>query len=559
MDQTRKMAVLAILASAATVTADARVMVKTIAYTAEDFSGEYCGAGCGIGIAVSEPSGGATILYSETGEDGTWAEEPIAFTNVCSGRTVHFQISAPNYGTESGVRTVTITPRRGVVVDITGRSATNMFDNTLKTVEGYDVKINDPLYCADDFSFTGSASASGIAVGVYPMGLSAAQFENRNPNFAGVVFNVKDGELLNFAAPVKQVVCDALGGRFAGGGAALTQECSTVYGAMPTAWRSGYRFAGWRLGVGEDAPEAMPGGSLLIECDHTLYAKWEIDSSIMPGGDSVFAWEAIDDDTARITGLLDPARAIDVLVLPDSIGGKAVVEISASAFADSPCGMTRLVLPVFCTRIGMRAFNSISALAEITFADVRRWDAPSLAAKLSIGNHAFSGTDIVSLLLPESVGELGDCAFSSCCRLQDIAILGNPEIGMMPFACSGAETPGVVMRVSPDLAGDVVYASALVQDCSNAAVRSGAVVKRIALTSFSFAGNEIRLGATVDKVSSWGTVDPSAIRIRYSERLGGGSVLMDPASVAANADGSFAVTVRNPDGESGFFQIVYQE
>ena len=94
--------------------------------------------------------------------------------------------------TDGGLK---ITPVEGVVVTITGNTASVIFNGAEQQVKGYDVSINHPLYTEADFSFNGDDVASGINVGKYPMGLSEGDFVNNNPNFADVTFVVEDGQL----------------------------------------------------------------------------------------------------------------------------------------------------------------------------------------------------------------------------------------------------------------------------------------------------------------------------------------------------------------------------
>ena len=90
-----------------------------------------------------------------------------------------------------------ITPYEAeVTVTITGHTDTVTYDTTVHTVEGYDVtKISEPLYTKTDFSFSGTASASGTNADTYPMGLNKDQFKNTSKNFSNVTFIVTDGSL----------------------------------------------------------------------------------------------------------------------------------------------------------------------------------------------------------------------------------------------------------------------------------------------------------------------------------------------------------------------------
>ena len=83
-----------------------------------------------------------------------------------------------------------------VVVKIAGNTKTETYNGKEHSVEGYTVtSISNPLYTANDFTFTGTAEAKGTNAGTYPMGLKAEQFSNNNENFKKVTFVVEDGSL----------------------------------------------------------------------------------------------------------------------------------------------------------------------------------------------------------------------------------------------------------------------------------------------------------------------------------------------------------------------------
>ena len=88
---------------------------------------------------------------------------------------------------------VTVNPI-GVTITITGHTDTVDYDGTEHSVTGYDAVANTDLYdVSADFTFSGEAKASGTDAGKYDMGLTAEQFENTNPCFDVVTFNVTDG------------------------------------------------------------------------------------------------------------------------------------------------------------------------------------------------------------------------------------------------------------------------------------------------------------------------------------------------------------------------------
>ena len=93
---------------------------------------------------------------------------------------------------------LTISPvSEAVIVKIKGHKDQIEFDGKEHSVTGYDVdSISNELYHEDDFVCNDPAAASGTDEGTYFMGLAASDFENRSGNFANVVFEVTDGELI---------------------------------------------------------------------------------------------------------------------------------------------------------------------------------------------------------------------------------------------------------------------------------------------------------------------------------------------------------------------------
>ena len=107
---------------------------------------------------------------------------------------------------------LTINPVDEVVVTITGHNDTVTYNGSEQSVEGYEVSISAPEgvnYTAADFSFNGTAKATGTNVGTYPMGLNADQFANTNGNFENVTFSVTDGWLK--IDPLSEVVVTITG------------------------------------------------------------------------------------------------------------------------------------------------------------------------------------------------------------------------------------------------------------------------------------------------------------------------------------------------------------
>ena len=101
-----------------------------------------------------------------------------------------------NYAIEYLPGTLTVTPVTDkVTVTITGYTDTVTYNGAERSVTGYETAISNPLYTADDFTFSGEAIAKGIDADTYKMNLTAAQFENNSKNFTNVEFTVTDGWL----------------------------------------------------------------------------------------------------------------------------------------------------------------------------------------------------------------------------------------------------------------------------------------------------------------------------------------------------------------------------
>ena len=142
--------------------------------------------------------------------DTLYTEEDIAFTGeaiakgtdvgtYAMGLTVEqFSNTNENFNVTFEVNDgeLEITPLTGVIVTITENSGEEVYDGTEKTVEGYTVAISSELYTEEDFTFSGNDSVSGIYVGEYDMELKAADFANVNDNFANVIFQIVDGQLV---------------------------------------------------------------------------------------------------------------------------------------------------------------------------------------------------------------------------------------------------------------------------------------------------------------------------------------------------------------------------
>ena len=145
-------------------------------------------------VTVSAPGfvGDEGATYTVTGSQTEVGESDNTFTYKLNDNT-----KASNY---------TITPEYGklkvkpvtdeVIVTITEHSGSYKYNGTEKTVEGYDVSINNKLYQESDFTFSGDATIKGTDADTYEMNLVPGDFTNTNANFTNVTFVIVDGTLV---------------------------------------------------------------------------------------------------------------------------------------------------------------------------------------------------------------------------------------------------------------------------------------------------------------------------------------------------------------------------
>ena len=526
-----------------------------------DTSAMYDGAGHTVDTnALVETFAGALVDageakvyygYASTGaatgvvQVDTWSEVPPVYTNA-GEYVVWYRVTNPNYEDFTHRVRVTITRRR---VTVTSADGTWAYDGTAHsnatvTVSGDGFVPGEGVACGGFATITNEGARPNSFTHRLHAGTLAGNYE------ITAVF----GTLTVTAAPPCRVVLDALGGRI-GSAVAVTQAVRTIYGALPEATRGGYRFAGWFLGVTNGAPEAVAGGDVLAPGDHALFAKWICDPEAVPDPEAVYTWEALGADTARITGLRDPKQRLSRMILPDRIGGRFVTEVAAGAFVNTACGVEELWLPVFCTKIGDRAFLGIPSLRAITFAEARRWEDPPVHAAVSIGRYAFSGaTSLARLVLVKEIASLGDYAFLNARNLTSVTILGRPTLGRQVFRSCGVDAGGVTVRLNPALADDVAYREALTSRMADAKIRTDAIVAGLRITVFELLETGMaRLVVSVERAADWGVVNADTLLVRSGRTLPEMGDAARPLSAVRNGDGTVTLEVAAPDG-GGFFQ-----
>ena len=490
-----------------------------------------------------------TVSYALT-QEGPWQAEAFVFTDVVA-TSFWYRISLNNANYEDYVHAarLTITPRDLALVTVAPIADQDFAGAAVEPVPV--VTDGEPsIVTADDYTVS---YADNAAPGTATLTLTG------RGNYAGT--KVVTFVILSAA---RDVVFDALGGRI-GSAVAVTQSMTRVYGDLPTATRAGYVLDGWFLGVTNGALQATAGASLLVDADHTLFAKWTVDPSVSPvvdaNGDMIFKWEATGAETAKVVGFKDPNQRIANVVIPDKIEGRFITAIGDGAFANSASGMAALTLPLFCTEIGDRAFYNVRSLTSITFTDVRKWDAPGTSATLSIGSYAFSSClGLRELTIGESVGRIDDYAFLSCRKLAKIMILGKPSVGRQVFRSAGMDaTPhGVEVLIDPALASDTDYMAALKGGISSVTVKDDPIVSSLKTQSVSLEPGRVTMTLSVRKASSWGAVDPASVKVRYWASLSEPAETLSPTAATDNGDGTITVEIAIPEGNSGFLQAVME-
>lgn len=152
--------------------------------------------------------------------------------------------------TEAKDGQLVINPIDEVVVKIAGNTKTETYNGKEHSVEGYTVtSISNPLYTANDFTFSGTAEVKGTDAGTYNMELKASDFKNISDNFSNVAFEIVDGTLT--ISPRKVKLTSASDEKVYDG-KPLTNETVTVGGdGFADGEGATYKVTGSQTDVGE--------------------------------------------------------------------------------------------------------------------------------------------------------------------------------------------------------------------------------------------------------------------------------------------------------------------
>lgn len=156
------------------------------------------------------------------------------------------------------------------------------------------------------------------------------------------------------------------------------------------------------------------------------------------GGENIYAYRLLGDDTVELTGFLPGVSVADVVIhSPVTLNGKvySVVSIGDSAFIDctalksvrfeAPIKSIRSHAFAYCTALKSVQFEapieSIGAGAFLECPELGEVELP--ASIISIGTAAFSGcTALKTVNLGNSVDSIGEYAFAYCTILESVTI-----------------------------------------------------------------------------------------------------------------------------------------
>ena len=149
------------------------------------------------------------LKYTFTGSQTNVGKSENTFTYKAEEGT---NTKLTNYAITTEFGTLEVTPVTDkVTVTIKGGKSSVTYNGEEHTVSGYKVAdISNPLYTANDFSFSGTAEAKGKNASTYKMGLKAADFANTSNNFKNVEFVVADGQLEITKRPVMLTSADLI-------------------------------------------------------------------------------------------------------------------------------------------------------------------------------------------------------------------------------------------------------------------------------------------------------------------------------------------------------------
>ena len=164
---------------------------KAVTVTVEDKAKVYGEADPELTAVVTGlvPGDGAELIRFTVEREG--GEDAGTYGITATGETLQ-----GNYTVTYVPAAMTIAPEGTVIVRITAKNGTFLYDGTEHDLSGYEVEISNELYSEEAFDFTGSSELKGTNAGTYRTAMTAEDFTNTDPNFENVVFEITNGEMV---------------------------------------------------------------------------------------------------------------------------------------------------------------------------------------------------------------------------------------------------------------------------------------------------------------------------------------------------------------------------
>lgn len=203
-----------------------------------------------------------------------------------------------------------------------------------------------------------------------------------------------------------------------GGSAVLSQQVlegnPVVRPDAPT--KDGVRFSGWYKDI-----EYVDDWNFNIDRVYenlTLYAKWENINSELPTESLTYSFDEAT-NTYTVTGVGEETH----IVIPETYNGYPVTKIQKEygrgAFARTD--IVSIIIPDSIIEIGQNTFNNCTQLVDVQISENSQLEI--------IGRNAFSGcSSLSSIYLPKTVTQILDSAFNNCGAMQEFIVAEENEI-----------------------------------------------------------------------------------------------------------------------------------
>lgn len=291
--------------------------------------------------------------------------------------------------------------------------------------------------------------------------------------------------------------------------------------------REGYVLLGWYKDA--EATENWDFDTDRVTSDITLYAGWEEENHNEPTASLVYERQG---DSYIITDVGDET----VIVIPAEHNGLPVTAIrgqnGTGAFARKD--IVSVLIPDTITEIGQNTFNNCSKLVSITIGEN--------SALQIIGNNAFSGcSSLKQIYIPSGVTQIGTNAFNNCGALENILVAKNNIVYR-------SENGHLIERST----------NVLIRGGHNAVVPDG--VKSIAQAAFRRTNGieQLYIPTTVTEIGNYFIADSSITTVLYqgTEQEWNAIIKTDMWNYG-NRDVSLSFSKTEPEPDNSKVLVVY--